>query len=191
MSETINPFPNIVKEREAFLVDLKERVDLAFVNRAVHHAVANSTTTTLEENEKAKKQARWLRANSSDKVPLRPGQYTDEPHTVSVENSHDYPMLLQLALSKFYEFGLTPERARQDIARFLEHEYSHAIPILGSTDVTIRYAISFIETENGIGLQPSVMLTGRLSPDIVSEALNKPKRLSGFDQLTKGESLDL
>jgi hypothetical protein len=154
--------PDVKHERDLFLKDLKLKVDAAFSSR-MKQTWNQDMTATDESIEKQRNLRQGIEGLSESEVLKI--DFSPNPATVSVDNSHDYPDLLKLAFEKLVSEGLySPDTVKEDIEAILKHEQEHSIPALGQEGVRVRFNVTFFEDEsfNDIGIIPSISLAGNI-----------------------------
>lgn len=174
-------------ERDAFLYDLQQDVDLAFARRKVVELIGDTTTETLSEAQRFKELIELLEAvDPSGKTILPQGntQDNERPNRAYVTNLHDYPDLLHMAMEKLRP-GISRNTTRFHINQILAHEYAHSIPILGDPSVRAMYAVEFIQDANsGKPLfTPVLSLAGNLKLSTYKAILQAPDNPSSIDRL--------
>lgn len=175
-------------ERETFLAELKRKVDRAYENRARETWAPNMLVTeeSLKRAEATKQQLeKGLLHRLLSVLTHRRTQNFNRPSQVSVSNISDYRALLSIAFNKLADEGHY-ERGwiNEDIARIVEHESQHAIPLIGKRN-QINYNIEFFEdpSKPDIGLRPSISLSGIIGRGLSKRVANATSEQSETDKI--------
>ena len=168
--------------REQFYKELQQKVVQAFVTRPVQHSnpLFGQTDEQMRQSQKIADEYIGLPDNAVIHISGTTG-----PGEVFIDDSHDYPTLLRMALL-VVEY---PERFIEDvIQKTLEHEFYHAVPGLGQEGVKIRYGIEFSkDPDTGATLiTPMVKPVGDISVGLYKDMISAPKVLSFSDRAGLG-----
>ncbi|KKU88486.1 MAG: hypothetical protein UY16_C0006G0001, partial [Candidatus Gottesmanbacteria bacterium GW2011_GWA2_47_9] len=168
--------------REQFYKELQQKVVQAFVTRPVQHSnpLFGQTDEQMRQSQKIADEYIGLPDNAVIHISGTTG-----PGEVFIDDSHDYPTLLRMALL-VVEY---PERFIEDvIQKTLEHEFDHAVPGLGQEGVKIRYGIEFSkDPDTGATLiTPMVKPVGDISVGLYKDMISAPKVLSFSDRAGLG-----
>ena len=175
---------NVFEQRERFVQELKHKVDGAFNNRLVTKFTTNAKTSDEEIAEARQANDFWSGRDDESYVEAAP--LPNWPWAVGVKNSHDYKLLLEMALQKLVEIGTqTEDGIPSAVSSILDHEFAHHVPALGHEGLETTYLVTFFENEetHEIGFQPSVFLTGKLQVGVYRDVLTAPKKLSDTDSI--------
>ena len=178
---------NVVLERDKFLEALKQKISLAYANRAKEELIDEDflkTDVSQSRQQSTKEDLRKFKANQWVEL----GEPQDRISVVTVENSHDYPDLLRLGFKKLQEEGhIEPwerDLVNEDIQEALAHEYQHMQPALGQPGLKVRYGMEFFEDNTGmVALRPMISLSGRARLKIIRAMFAAPTHKSEADKI--------
>lgn len=107
--------------------------------------------------------------------------YIDPPNTVSIEHSHDFPLLLRLAFHKLPV--LSPGPVDEKVNKILDHEYAHTIPAFEDESLVVRYGVQFIETPERIAIRPRIAVIGWMTHEMYQQIACSPENPSHTDRI--------
>ncbi len=110
----------------------------------------------------------------------------EEPNEVSVNNSHDYKDLVQLAAEKLAEhYGYSQVWVSRTVEETLKHEFEHHVPALGQIGLNVKYDINFLQDQNTgiIGFYASVAMTGKTRVGVLRKVFGAVSNKSRSDDV--------
>ena len=185
MSDFKEPTPDldVTRERQSILRQLGQQVKEAYDHRSKQTVdfSRQHTQEAIDSIKGKKKQFDLL----PDNFVIDIGPFKPKPGVVTVDNSHDYPDLIRLALRKLAKeihfFG----DIEQTVAEITQHEFEHHVPGLGQERLEIRYGIEFIEDtkSNFIGYRPAIFLNGRVTLSVYKDIVSSATQPSATDSI--------
>jgi len=183
----LTPNINIGASMDEYLAKKRQEVDRAFESRPYKTYVPDKEQW-LEDIQRVERDTRQL---------LEPGvEHADtmikadqeiKPGEVTVEHSHLYRELLNMAVDKIAFPGqLTTEQKDVYIKRILKHEYEHYIRTFGIEGVAVEFGVSIAIDKNtgNTGLTPFVKVRGKLPLEAYQQIASAPEEMSSLDKIT-------
>lgn len=175
---------SVVDQRKEFLKKLAQDIDIAFQNRHIVDLIPTKGGggTTKDNAAEAENEAKNIRSAVINNKSLIIENSPISANHVWVSNSHDYKELLSLAYEKINMKSADIPRLVEDTLR---HEYAHMVPVIGESGVNLKYAVAFFEdpAQGLLGMQPIVILSGKLSIEKYKQFISGPHDLSTADAI--------
>ncbi len=173
---------DVRKEHEDYKKFLREVVLDAINNRKKIDMSFDEKLSEEDTNERKSKASSLKNLADEDFINFG-DSYSYQPHLVCVRDSHNYAVLIKIAVDILLEKGAIDTKELRDSMEYnLEHEFEHHVQALGK--VKLEYCLEFFEDikTRRFSIRPGVRLLGVTTLGVYKDILTAPSELSHGDK---------